>query len=84
MNFWKEFFTWLKEVVPSLIAFFTLGYKLGKKKEIALEKELTKKDLELAKKENKEILDKINKDLDSRSIINRAIEQSRKILRGDK
>jgi hypothetical protein len=51
-NFWNKLFDWLERVLPSALASFAFGYRLGKKEQAKIDVLLQKAQYELAKKNN--------------------------------
>lgn len=74
----------LEKYLPSLLLAFGIGYKAGAKDKGELEGKLLDKEVELELEKNRRALEAANKGLDSRSIVRRAIESGRDLLRRNK
>lgn len=84
MSFWDRLFDFLEKYVPWLISGYIAGSNQGKKEKLVLEKKLEGAELELEKQKNKAIIEEINKGLDNRSIVRRAIDKGRDLLKKNK
>ena len=49
-NFWNKFFVWLERVLPSALASFVFGYKMGNKDKQSAEAKLLEVEYKLKKK----------------------------------
>ena len=84
MSFWDRLFAFLEKYVPWLLAGYYVGSQGEKKEKLLVEKKLEGVELELEKQKNKAIIEEINKNLDNRSIIKRAIDKGRDLLKKNK
>lgn len=83
-QFWEKLFEFLEKNLPWLFAGYLAGRNLEKKEKLELEKRAEGAELELEKQKNKEIIEAINRGLDDRSIVRRAIDKGRNLLKKNK
>lgn len=74
-GFWQALFDWLAKNLPSLLAAFGVGYKIGRQGVNDAEKEALKLKHELEKKKNEDVVEANHAGMSDSDIVMDAIKQ---------
>lgn len=83
MNFWEEFFKFLKSVLPSIYAFFA-GYSMGAKGKEKLERQNEAQKFELERIERQKAIVAKYRGMSADDIVRASVAEGERIKRGKK